>query len=299
MNNESFIIKTIILKSNHLLYEEKKKKRLKIKEYIGGGSYGIVYLLDNNHVIKIFKKSNITNTNLDETQNLIPMENENRELIFYFKYKNKKEDHKYIIQLYCIGILNDEFIKERTGLDEDAYFIILPYCQTFYKKFKIWDRPLIDTKNGILFTLKVMKRLLELSNYLEIKYNYINLDFTLNNFMFPENSDDINELIMIDFSIIKSKVINKKIDFKREYYIWPIGNNIILENIPSYSICINGLELLFGNSKISKLPNKILLNNILLIIQKKNRNLYNIFYNGLYLNINTITLLKYINNFSI
>lgn len=298
MNNHSFSLRTIIIKSNHLLYEERKKKKLNIVKKIDAGSYGIVFLLDNSHVIKIFKRSNITNTELDETNCLIPLETENRELIFYLKYKNSNEDNNFIIKLYSIGILNDDKIKERCGLDEDAYFIILPYCETFYNKFKIWDMPLINTTNGVLFTISVMKRLLELSYYLETKYNYINLDFKLNNFMFPKNAENINELIMIDFSIIKTKTSKKK-DFIKKYYIWPFGNNILLENIPAYSTCINGLELLFGNSKISELPNEKIINNLLKIILKKNKNLYNIFNNGILLKVNTDTLLKQIKTFTL
>jgi hypothetical protein len=47
-------------------------------------------------------------------------------------------------------------------------------------------------KNGIIFTVNVMKRLLEISQYLETKYNLINLDFKLNNFMFSKKNNDLN-----------------------------------------------------------------------------------------------------------
>jgi hypothetical protein len=295
MSPNEFCIKTIILKSNHNYYQEKKQKKLNIINNIGNGSYGFVFMLDNNHVIKIFKNSKFSTTIFEESNYLIPLKNENRELIFYFKYKNQKKDHNYIVQLYSIGILNDSKINKYYDLEEDSYFIILPYCIPFYTKYNIWNESLINSVKGISFTLKVMKRLLEISDYLETKYGYLNLDLKLNNFMFVKDSNDLNDLIMIDFSILKSKIKNKKYIINRKYYIWPNGNNIILDNIPSYSVCINGLELLFGYNNLLDFPNEKKINNFLKIIQVKNKNLYNIFYNGIYLKMNTENLLKLIN----
>jgi hypothetical protein len=297
MDNNSFYINILTIKSNHSFYIEKKIQKIKIMENIGYGSYGYVFLLENKHVIKIFKNSSVTNTILDETNYLLPLKNENRELIFYFKYKNQKKDINYIIELYSIGFIYDKKISKLYNLEEDPYYIILPYCNSFYNKYNFYNKPLINNSNGILFTIKVMQRLLEISQYLEIKYEYINLDFKLNNFMFKMNSGDLNDLIMIDFSIIKSKVKNKKYDFNKRYYIWPQGSSILLENIPSYTITINGLELLFGYNDVSDFPNDKKISNFLKIINNKNKNLYNIFYNGLYLKCNTDFLLKLIKSF--
>ena len=97
---------------------------------------------------------------------------------------------------------------------------------------------------------------------------------------------------MLDFSIVK-KNTKKKYTINNKYYIWPNGTNLI-ENIPSYSICINGLELLFGYNNIFNLSNN--LNNYLKIIKDKNKNVYNIFNNGLILKISTDKLLKLISN---
>lgn len=97
---------------------------------------------------------------------------------------------------------------------------------------------------------------------------------------------------MIDFSIIKNK--RKKYNITNKYYIWPIGN-ILLEYIPPYSTCINGLELLFGYNKILCLHDDNNMNSYLEIIYNKNKYAYNIFYNGLILKINTENFLKLFN----
>lgn len=297
MSHIAFNLKTLIIRSNHTDYQEGKNKKISIIKKIGEGSYGLVFLLDNEHVIKIFKNSTTTNTIFEESNYLIPIKNENRELIFFFKYKNQKKDYHYLINLYAIGIIKDKIIDNKNFMDINTYFIILPLCIPFYNVYDIWNQSLINVKNGINFTLSVMNRLLELSQYLETKYEYINLDFKLNNFMFSKNSKDLNDLIMIDFSILKKKVKNKKYNIDRKYYIWPTGNNIIIENIPAYSISINGLELLFGHNKLIDFPNENKITNFLKILLEKNKNLYHIFYNALYLKINTDNLIKLIKNY--
>lgn len=288
MNDKLFTIKTFILKSNNNNYKENKVKKLHIIKKLGEGSYGIVYLLDNNHVIKIFKNSTIENNKWEESNFLIPIKNENRELLFFFKFSSNKQDHQFIINLYAIGYIKNIILDNKIKLDINSYFLILPLCYSFYDIFKIYNKPLINIENGINFTLNVMKRLLEISNYYEKKYDMINLDFKLNNFMFSGKNDNLNNLIMIDFSIIKSK--NKKYNFNNKYYIWPKGT-LLLELIPSYSTCINGLELLFGYNKILNIKEEDNINKYLKIIKKKSKFAYNIFYTGLILNINTESFL--------
>jgi len=292
MNKDSFSLKTIILKSNNSNYIEGKNKKLNIKNKIGEGSYGIVYMLDNQHVIKIFKNSTTNNTILNETNYLIPLKNENRELIFYYQYKS---NNNYIITLYAIGIIKDKFIDDKIELN--SYFIILPYCIPFYNMYNFWNKPLINDSLGIDFTVNVMRRLTEISKFLETKYEYIYLDFKLNNFMFSKKSLDLDDLVMIDFSILKKKVKNKRYDINKKYYLWPNGNNIVLENIPAYSISINGLELLFGHNKLLDFPNENKINIFLKLIKAKNEELFNIFHNCIHQNINTETLLKFLNKF--
>jgi hypothetical protein len=165
----------------------------------------------------------------------------------------------------------------------NSYFIILPLCKPFYNKYNIYNKKLIDNKNGMKFTLKIMKRLMQISDFLEKNYNIINLDFKLNNFMF---STDKNNLIMIDFSIIK-KITKIRYHIDNNYYIWPDSKSISVEYIPSYCTCINGLELLFGYSSIINIRNDNKIDYYLKIIKEKDKDAYNIFFHGLVLKITT------------
>jgi hypothetical protein len=111
--------------------------------------------------------------------------------------------------------------------------------------------------------------------------------------MFNTKNNDLNNLIMLDFSIIKKKTKNKY-NFDKKYYIWPENNNIQLEYIPSYSTCINGLELLFGHKNIINIKYNSL-DKYLKIIKDKDKSAHNIFLNGLILKINTENFLKLFN----
>jgi len=314
MNSPYNAISTFILKSSNKNYLENKNKKIILKKKIGEGAYGVVYEIESplnqKHVIKIFKRPTSDKLVLKESNQLIPLENENREILFYYKYINsKKNENNYIISVYAIGILKRQFKMDNIIIDKNNYFIILPYCISFYKIFDIYNKPLINQPNGLIFTLKIMKRLLEASNYLEKTHNIINLDLKINNFMFPLNSHNLNDIVMLDFSIIKKKDNDKNeniYNVNQTYYIWP-EPPVLLDHIPSYSICINGFELLFGYKNIAKISdnnNKHALYKIgefLQIIKKhdiiKNKPIYNIFYNGLIQKVTTIELLILINNF--
>ena len=169
MNDKSFVLKSLILKSDHKDYPENKNKKLYVKKKIGEGSYGLVFLIQNDHVIKIFKNSTINNTVFNESNYLIPIKNENRELTFFFKYINNKKVNTFIVNLYAIGIIRDSIIDNSIKLELNSYFIILPLCVPFYNNFNILNIPLINKKNGLDFTVSVMKRLLEISQFLENK----------------------------------------------------------------------------------------------------------------------------------
>lgn len=306
--NTEFCIKTNILKSSHIDYKEGNIKKIYIQKKIGEGSYGLIFLIQNNHVMKIFKNSTVSNTNLTESNYLIPLKNENRELLFYFKYINddnnindnnndNKTENNYIIKLYAIGVIKDQMIDNSNLLDINSYFVILPYCIPFYKKYNCIDKPLIYKKDGPEFVLKIVQRMLEASSYLEKNYNIINLDITLNNLMITKKDGAINDIIMLDFSIIKNNN-NKKYNFNNRYYIWPNGN-FEINILPSYSICINGLELLFGKKEIleelSNNQNKEkIINKYLIIIKNINKIIHNVFYQGLVKKIKTNNLLKII-----
>jgi hypothetical protein len=313
MNNQRITISTFILKTNHDNYPENKTKKIVLKNKIGEGAYGVVYEIESppnqKHVIKIFKRPTSDKLVLKESNQLIPLQNENREILFYYKYITKKCENNYIISVYSIGILKNQFNSGKITIDKNNYFIILPLCVPFYKIFDIYNKPLINEPNGFIFTIKIMNRLLEASNYLEKTHQLVNLDLKINNFMFPLNSRNLNDVVMLDFSIIKKKYRDKNeniYSINQSYYIWP-EPPILLDHIPSYSICINGFELLFGHKNISKISdsnNKHTLHKIskfLKIIKEKDHNknndIYNIFYNGLIVKVTTVELLLLINKF--
>jgi serine/threonine protein kinase len=287
-------IPAFIIKSNNNNYKENTNKKIVLKENLGEGSYGVVFLLQNNDVIKIFKNSLSTNIIQYETNFLIPISNENRELLFYYKYiKSKNRVNNYIINIYAIGIIKDIFEYNLIQYHKNSYFIILPYCIPFYSVYNIFNKPLIYENNGLMFTLNIMKRLSEIIIFFENEYGMINLDVKLNNFMFTY---DEKNLIMLDFSIIKSiDKKNNKYKINNNYYIWP-KKEILLDYISSYSVCINGLELLFGYNKIYNLPNNNKINNFLKIIKKadKDKKIYNVFFNGLTLELTINQLLNLI-----
>jgi len=335
MNDQSFYLQTIILYTNHKNYKDNKIINLHIFKKIEEGSYGIVFLLENNHVIKIFKKSKYNNEDIysnkfyKESNELIPIENENREVYFFLKYLNNKNDKNnkntkdmfkdYIIDIYAIGIIKDKIIYNNIVININNFFIILPLCYPLYSIYKLYNISLINNINGIDITLKLMKRFLEISYYLENKYNIYNIDLKINNFMFNNSikyilndyefknllkdnniillkyiENTIKNLVMIDFSITK-KYTKKKYNILNKYYIWPIGKNILLENLPSYSICINGLELLFGYDNVKNFPsNKI--EKYLKLIKLKNKKIYDIFSQGLELKLNTEKFITLLNN---
>jgi hypothetical protein len=146
-----------------------------------------------------------------------------------------------------------------------------------------------------------MKRLLQICLFIETKYKQVNLDLILNNCVFNKNTFvNFDSLILLDFSLIKSieqdPKFNKKYFDNTNYYIWPIDNDYNLSNIHSYSICINGLELLFGRDEIkNSLPSKNKINYYLKILRNLNENVYELFLNGLTLKMDTKSLLELIN----
>ena len=122
MADQVFVLNTFILRSNDKEYDENKMKKITVKKKIGEGNYGLVFLLDNNHVIKIFKNSTLNNTVLNESSFLLPLKNENRELIFYFKYISNKKENNFIINLYGIGLIKDTLIDNNQTYDINSYF---------------------------------------------------------------------------------------------------------------------------------------------------------------------------------
>ena len=281
-------------KSNNYLIN--KYYKLKLLEKIGEGNYGLIYEISKNYVIKIFKNSLITNNSNDESESIIPLNNENREISFFISYlKNKTANTNFIIDVKSIGILVDDFTINNLIIKKNSFFMILPSCISIYKLLHLWKTPLINNKDGIEIVLNIMKRLIDIQLFLYNNYNIINLDIKMDNLMIEKNNKlIIDNIINIDLGLIKTKN-NNTYQFDCKYTIWPSSENIKLEKIPSYSICINGLEILLGKEFIEKNKKMNLIDKLYFL--KNNDEVYNIFYNGLLLKLNLKQLLVLILNY--
>lgn len=345
----------IILSKNKVIYPEKMIK-LYFESEIGEGSYGIVYK-SNNFAIKIFKNCTLGHIDLSSNEpELLPKNNENRELLFYFELLKKnmninKHSINHILQPYAIGILKEEIkysipklddnnhlntqLANNVKIKDNTYFVILPLCIPFYKVVPIKNNNLIEveysTKHfvniinnsspkisfGIYFVLNIMKYLCIASTYLEDEFKIYNLDFKINNIMFLKNENlEYEDLIVIDFGLIKhtlninniihnnnlkkyspifeSSIFDYSHSTSQKYFIWPYSGTALISQIPSYSICIIGLELLFGKKEIEKLPSYRLTRKLIEKLRLVDNNLYNIFYEAIIIKINTKKLLSYI-----
>ena len=281
-------------KSNNYLIN--KYYKLKLLEKIGEGNYGLIYEISKNYVIKIFKNSLITNNINDESESIIPLNNENREISFFISYlKNKTINTNFIIDVKSIGILVDDYTINNLIIKKNSFFMILPSCISIYKLLNLWKTPLINNKDGIEIVLNIMKRLIDIQLFLYNNYNIINLDVKTDNLMIEKkNKLIIDNIINIDLGLIKTKN-NNTYQFDCKYTIWPTSENIKLEKIPSYSICINGLEILLGKEFIEKNKKMNLIDKLYFL--KNNDEVYNIFYNGLLLKLNLKQLLVLILNY--
>ncbi len=282
-------------------FPKNTQNSIHIKRRLGIGSYGSVFDIGNNMVIKIFFHSCVNKTIFDEKKCIIPYKNENRELVLYLKMiQDSSEEHKkhHIIYPLFIGYTLNKFIyDDDMEFKEKTYFVVLPLCIPFYKFYKIRDIPLIDIDLGYKFVIEYAYKLLLASHYIENKYKIINLDLKMSNIMYLKlNSEerkvfDLNEsfknkfhnlLLTLDFSIIKHHydsntlfIVEEFIHNNDSYYLWPHNNDQFkIIHIPSYSVAINVIELLLGLTISHKLPNIELLNNCLEKIKIKFNDIY-------------------------
>ena len=273
------------------LKEFKKNSYYKIitKKKIGEGSYGFVYEINPSVVLKIFKFQTNINKN---TQKLIPSKSENRELDFFMSYiKYHTRQKSPIIKIKAIGLIKSLNINQNEYTDH--YCLFLPYCVPISKLLYKYKMPFIKLNHGKLLTLEFMKKLLEIELYLNNELNITNLDIKLNNFMIEKNKElKIDNIIGIDFGLIKKRN-NEKYFFETKYFIWPHKKELKLDYLPSYSVCINGLILLFGKNENMPLNNT----KYYLEYLKDDNDYYKIFYNGLLLKIKTKDLFELINKY--
>jgi serine/threonine protein kinase len=307
----TYQLNIFILKSSSSLFIKNESVNIELKKRIGEGTFGVVYEINDNNVIKIFKNSIYDNTLQSETTSILPYKNENRELIFFNNIIDHEDKEDYIIKIMAIGYINkklvdrDKFKNELTIFNVNSNFIIIPLAYQFYTVYKEISYK-HDYKPNYRFIIGVMQRLAKICLHLETTYKKINLDLKLNNCVFKVLDKDINQMIMLDFSLLKSfdkesgnnPLFNRKFYDSTDYYIWPIDNNYTLANIHSYSICINGLELIFGRDEIKEeLPEKKYINKCLEYIRKHDKKAYEIFNKGLTERMETNKLLELLDNF--
>lgn len=321
----------LLVSKNAFEFPENKSILCKINSSLGEGSYGSVFQLENNYAIKIFKSSIAGNVDLTSIEkDVLPHQSENRELLFYFESLQRNQDLyscsiHHIIQPYAIGIILNKF----NIFEKNTYFVILPLCIPFYKALPIINNPLIqmiqptsimeyfhkshmsipniieNNNFGVLFTLHIMKKLCIASLYLENEYKIYNLDIKIQNIMFLSSHDKnipFEDLIVIDFGLIRHKLNESELfsyenDIEKKYFIWPHSDTAYVSQIPSYSICINGLELLFGKNVVSKLPSHKITKKIINTLQDIDYHLYHIFHEGIEKKTSTKQLLSYIDSY--
>ena len=258
------------------------KYNIKIYNKIGEGGYGIVYKLDNKYVIKIFKNS-FYNKILDNSKKIIPSVDENREINFFIDYiKYKKNNENYFIDVKLIGYLNNDFLYNKINL-KNSYFMIMPFCLPVHKLINKYKFNLINEDYKYNFVIQVMLRLVQIQQYIIYKFNYINYDIKFKNFMISNNDLLIKNIVNIDFSLI-IKNNNDKYNLNYDYNIWPKVDNLEINYIIPYSVCINGLIILFGKKFIVNLNNENYLEKIEIL--KTRPIIYDIFKKGMSLKIN-------------
>ena len=275
-------INVFILYSNIDNYKNNNNYNIKIYKKIGEGGYGIVHKLDSKHVIKIFKHSYFNKIN-ENSKKIIPLKQENREINFFIDYlKYKKENENYFIDVKLVGYINCNFFYNKIINLKDSYFIIMPYCLPIHKLINRYKFNLINEEYRYNFAIQIMLRLVQIQQYIIYKYDYINYDVKLKNFMINNNDLSIKNIVNIDFSLIIRN--NKdKYNFNYDYNIWPKIDNIELNYIIPYSICVNALVILFGKKFIVNLNKDNYLEKIKLL--KTRPLIYDIFSKGMSLKI--------------
>ena len=93
-----------ILYSNSSNFKINHYYKINIQKKIGEGTYGYVYDINKDLVVKIFKY--YTNLIENKDDNLLPNKNENRELNFFINYLEKNiKKNSYIITINAIAII--------------------------------------------------------------------------------------------------------------------------------------------------------------------------------------------------
>ncbi len=191
-------LEIVIIETKLTNYPENEVLNIHIKNKLGSGSYGSVFDIGDECVIKLFYNSELGKTILEERDSLIPYQQENRELSLYFKLiKGDIRQHfeNNIISPLVLGFIQNDFILGDDHFKAGTYFVILPYCISFHRYYKIRNNPLLDIIDSNRFCIEFLHKVLRACIYLENIYNVIHLDIKLNNVMYMVNSKIMKDMI--------------------------------------------------------------------------------------------------------
>ena len=247
---------------------------------IGSGSYGYIFLMDfRNYVMKILleeeESDGITDIKeMDVVDKIIENGNLLVNNVNYAFGKISMDDDKNVLtdldkrvrrSSYIYLHLNGKGEKElkesvisKNGkrrsfnLFQNNSVIVMPLYISFYdyleQNSRFFKKEVI-LSNFMNLLVKSVEELLELG--------YINIDLKMNNVMIDEG----NRMRIVDFGmVVRSNMIDKKMDNKVKYYIWPRNKNFTYSMVISYMISVFVMEVLYGRSVYEFCKDKTVLN---------------------------------------
>lgn len=242
------IIKIIPLLSYYDTCVIHEKKEIEIIKKIGEGATSVVFLLKCGNIMKIYKNSLAGKTLLKESEEILPRNNENREIQIFFKIVKEDISHNNIVRPLCIGVIANTFTFEEHTFNLKTYYSILPFYESITKEILIKYN--LDN---------LIDEIVETEMNLEEVLKVFHLDITLENLVLCKG-----KIMLIDYNLIKSI----------DYGDVPIGSNHFgteddckLKYIPIYYIFLLVIYILFNNKNIYY--NDKLLVNYLYILKKK------------------------------
>jgi serine/threonine protein kinase len=250
-----------LLSSNDEHYKFRENKTIKIVEKIGEGSIGLVFLLDNGHVLKIYKNSVASLTKLKESHSILPKPNENREIQLFFKIIRYKIKGVGIVQPYSLGTISKEFVFNETIIKNGTYFSVLP----FYEKI---NRDVLVKYN----LLDLIKEIIESELNIEKHLQVFHLDIKLENLVLNNG-----KLMLIDYNLTKSISSG---DMALDTNHFNTDKNCKLKLIPLYYVFLLVISLLFNTKKVY-FNDYVLVNYLFILSKKLDSCIYLIIYNGL------------------
>ena len=250
-----------LLSSNDEHYKFRENKTINIVEKIGEGSIGLVFLLDNGHVLKIYKNSIESLTKLKESRSILPEPNENREIQLFFKIIRYKIKGVGIVQPYSLGTISKEFVFDNVVIKKGTYFSVLP----FYEKI---NRDVLVKYNLLDLIKEIIESELNIEKYLQV----FHLDIKLENLVLNNG-----KLMLIDYNLTKS-ISSGDMALNTNHF--NTDKNCKLKLIPLYYIFLLIISLLFNTKKVY-FNDSVLINYLFILSKKLKSCIYLIIYNGL------------------